>query len=125
MDYLALLVDLPIRCAILATSSLQRWSQRSLCSGSTTSGSLHAYQRWCAGRELAFSEICLLHLQNDPGLKPTRWQVVPPLDAAAFAAFQHNYLLVYCLMVAGDWLQGPYMYALYEHYGYRSASQYL
>lgn len=20
---------------------------------------------------------------------------------------------------AGDWLQGPYIYALYEHYGYR------
>ena len=31
---------------------------------------------------------------------------------AAFSAFQRNYLIVYILMVAGDWLQGPYVYAL-------------
>ncbi|GIL75575.1 hypothetical protein Vretimale_15179 [Volvox reticuliferus] len=35
-----------------------------------------------------------------------------------FRAFRSNYLLVFCLMMAGDWLQGPYIYALYEHYGY-------
>jgi len=37
---------------------------------------------------------------------------------AAFSAFQRNYLIVYILMVAGDWLQGPYVYALYKHYGF-------
>jgi MFS family permease len=39
-------------------------------------------------------------------------------DGAAFKQFQRTYVFVYCWMVAGDWLQGPYVYALYEHYGY-------
>jgi MFS transporter, MFS domain-containing protein family, molybdate-anion transporter len=39
-------------------------------------------------------------------------------ETRAFTAFQHNYLVVYLLAVAADWLQGPYVYALYTHYGY-------
>ena len=35
-----------------------------------------------------------------------------------FIAFRNGYLFVYSLMMAGDWLQGPYVYALYQHYGY-------
>lgn len=35
-----------------------------------------------------------------------------------FVQFKNNYLLVYSMMMAGDWLQGPYVYALYEHYGF-------
>jgi MFS family permease len=35
-----------------------------------------------------------------------------------FLSFKTNYLLVYSLMMAGDWLQGPYVYALYESYGF-------
>ncbi|GMH42407.1 hypothetical protein BSKO_10326 [Bryopsis sp. KO-2023] len=35
-----------------------------------------------------------------------------------FLVFRNGYLLVYCLMMAGDWLQGPYVYRLYQHYGY-------
>lgn len=35
-----------------------------------------------------------------------------------FIRFQNNYLLVYLLAVAADWLQGPYVYALYTYYGY-------
>ncbi|XP_074646442.1 molybdate-anion transporter-like [Tubulanus polymorphus] len=35
----------------------------------------------------------------------------------AFRKFQMTYLVVYLLAMAGDWLQGPYVYALYEHYG--------
>lgn len=35
-----------------------------------------------------------------------------------FVKFRRNYLAVYCLMMAGDWLQGPYVYALYQHYGF-------
>ncbi|GBG25908.1 Molybdate-anion transporter [Hondaea fermentalgiana] len=31
---------------------------------------------------------------------------------------ERRYLAVYALMVAGDWLQGPYIYALYETYGF-------
>lgn len=38
-----------------------------------------------------------------------------------FEAFQRNYLAVYLLAVAADWLQGPYVYALYTHYGYSKA----
>eukprot|EP00271_Cylindrocystis_brebissonii_P002633 TRINITY_DN133_c0_g1_i3.p1 TRINITY_DN133_c0_g1~~TRINITY_DN133_c0_g1_i3.p1 ORF type:complete len:447 (+),score=95.66 TRINITY_DN133_c0_g1_i3:116-1456(+) len=36
----------------------------------------------------------------------------------AFHAMKNNYLVVYSLMMAGDWLQGPYVYALYAHYNY-------
>ena len=39
-------------------------------------------------------------------------------SSSAFQAFKNNYLLVYSLMMAGDWLQGPYVYALYQSYGY-------
>lgn len=28
----------------------------------------------------------------------------------AFKSFQRTYLIVYFLMMAGDWLQGPYVY---------------
>ena len=41
----------------------------------------------------------------------------PGKTDAGFAAFQRTYLSVYCLAVAGDWLQGPHVYALYESYG--------
>lgn len=37
---------------------------------------------------------------------------------SSFVSFRNNYLFVYSLMMAGDWLQGPYVYALYQHYGY-------
>ena len=37
---------------------------------------------------------------------------------AAYLAFRRNYLLVYLCMMMGDWLQGPYVYALYKNYGY-------
>eukprot|EP00971_Amphidinium_carterae_P197045 3911028-Amphidinium_carterae.1 len=33
-------------------------------------------------------------------------------------AFMREYLPVWYLAVAADWLQGPYVYALYEAYGY-------
>ncbi|WOL13120.1 molybdate-anion transporter [Canna indica] len=38
--------------------------------------------------------------------------------SSAFNSFKNNYLLVYSLMMAGDWLQGPYVYYLYSTYGY-------
>mmetsp|Transcript_5911 Transcript_5911/g.10486 ORF Transcript_5911/g.10486 Transcript_5911/m.10486 type:complete len:438 (-) Transcript_5911:679-1992(-) len=38
--------------------------------------------------------------------------------ASSFRSFQNNYLLVYLLAVSSDWLQGPYVYALYSDYGY-------
>ncbi|KAG6506985.1 molybdate-anion transporter-like isoform X1 [Zingiber officinale] len=36
----------------------------------------------------------------------------------AFNAFKNNYLVVYSLMMSGDWLQGPYVYYLYSQYGF-------
>ena len=39
-------------------------------------------------------------------------------SSAAFRRFQLEYLSVYFLMTAADWLQGPYVYALYEAYGF-------
>uniref|UniRef100_A0A7S4DF87 Molybdate-anion transporter n=1 Tax=Lotharella globosa TaxID=91324 RepID=A0A7S4DF87_9EUKA len=38
-----------------------------------------------------------------------------PLD---FTKFQRNYVFVFLVMMMSDWLQGPYVYALYEYYGY-------
>jgi len=40
------------------------------------------------------------------------------ISSEGFKSFRNNYLLVYTLMMAGDWLQGPYVYALYAYYGY-------
>ena len=39
-------------------------------------------------------------------------------SAAAVAALRRRYLAVYLLAFLGDWCQGPYVYALYESYGY-------
>jgi MFS family permease len=47
--------------------------------------------------------------------KPTDTTVIKHVD---FRRFRNNYLVVYSLMMAGDWLQGPYVYALYQHYGF-------
>ncbi|KAL7146093.1 hypothetical protein ABFS83_06G018000 [Erythranthe nasuta] len=38
--------------------------------------------------------------------------------SSSFNSFKNNYLLVYSLMMAGDWLQGPYVYYLYSTYGF-------
>lgn len=38
--------------------------------------------------------------------------------SAEFFSFRTNYLVVYSMAMAGDWLQGPYVYRLYEHYGF-------
>ncbi|KAI8781506.1 molybdate-anion transporter [Biomphalaria glabrata] len=42
---------------------------------------------------------------------------LPSVADAAFSVFQRTYLVVYLLAMAGDWLQGPHVYALYESYG--------
>lgn len=42
---------------------------------------------------------------------------LPAVTDAAFNVFQRTYLVVYLLAMAGDWLQGPHVYALYESYG--------
>uniref|UniRef100_A0A1I7YG81 Molybdate transporter 2 homolog n=1 Tax=Steinernema glaseri TaxID=37863 RepID=A0A1I7YG81_9BILA len=42
---------------------------------------------------------------------------VPVPEDAQFLGFQRSYLTVYLMAVAGDWLQGPHVYALYDYYG--------
>lgn len=39
-------------------------------------------------------------------------------NTPSFRSFQRNYLIIYLLAVSADWLQGPYVYALYSYYGY-------
>lgn len=36
----------------------------------------------------------------------------------AFKAFQRQFLMIYLIMMAADWLQGPYVYRLYSYYGF-------
>jgi len=38
-----------------------------------------------------------------------------------FKKFQRNWLTVYYIVMAADWLQGPYVYALYKEYGFEKA----
>ncbi|KAF0979844.1 hypothetical protein FDP41_000997 [Naegleria fowleri] len=40
------------------------------------------------------------------------------VDSQAFTRFQYIYLGVYLCMTFSDWLQGAYVYVLYESYGY-------
>lgn len=40
------------------------------------------------------------------------------VTSSAFSEFKRIYLCVYFLAVASDWLQGPYVYALYSAYGF-------
>ena len=40
---------------------------------------------------------------------------------ANFIAFQRSFFTVYFLALIGDWLQGPYVYKLYEYYGFRES----
>jgi len=46
--------------------------------------------------------------------RPSTQEVIPE----GFRRFQYTYLVVWCLCVGADWLQGPYLYALYAAYGY-------
>ncbi|XP_059099189.1 molybdate-anion transporter-like [Tigriopus californicus] len=40
---------------------------------------------------------------------------------ANFLTFQRSFFFVYFLALIGDWLQGPYVYKLYEYYGFRES----
>ena len=39
----------------------------------------------------------------------------------SFRKFRNTYLIVFWIAMAGDWLQGPYVYALYSSYGLSQA----
>ncbi len=40
----------------------------------------------------------------------------------SYVAFRNQYLVVYWCVMMSDWLQGPYVYALYKSYGYDMAA---
>merc|ERR1719148_209362 len=46
--------------------------------------------------------------------RPSTTEVIPE----GFKRFQYTYLVVWCVCVGADWLQGPYLYEIYEKYGY-------
>ena len=39
-------------------------------------------------------------------------------SSAEFSKYQRSFLVVYLIMMMADWLQGPYVYALYHAYGF-------
>lgn len=43
---------------------------------------------------------------------------VKNMEMVLFKKFKWNYLVVYSLVIMSDWLQGPYVYVLYQAYGY-------
>ena len=47
-----------------------------------------------------------------------RLQENVPTTSSEFKMFQLTYISVYLIMSASDWMQGPYVYALYEAYGF-------
>ena len=64
--------------------------------------------------DVLFVVLCLLCgamlcLQNRESATPT---------SEDFQKFQRSYLIVYVCAVMGDWLQGPYVYALYAAYNF-------
>eukprot|EP00922_Rhytidocystis_sp_ex-Travisia-forbesii_P054450 GHVS01080709.1.p1 GENE.GHVS01080709.1~~GHVS01080709.1.p1 ORF type:complete len:515 (+),score=47.96 GHVS01080709.1:99-1643(+) len=46
---------------------------------------------------------------------------IEPANQYAFKSFQNKFLIVYLLAMFADWLQGPYVYALYAEYGFSIA----
>eukprot|EP00040_Diaphanoeca_grandis_P027607 m.157380 g.157380 ORF g.157380 m.157380 type:complete len:466 (-) comp31053_c0_seq2:208-1605(-) len=52
----------------------------------------------------------------------TNYKLLPKTaQNADFRAFQKKYLTVYYAVLLADWLQGPYLYRLYSHYGYEQS----
>jgi hypothetical protein len=72
-----------------------------------------AYQRWTVGKQPLTTAL----------LSVVRGGVTNPDDpnateVRAWHKLVQQYLMVYLLAVFSDWLQGPYVYALYADYGY-------
>ena len=58
-------------------------------------------------------------VQNGGGSSPKGPKAGAP---AGFGGFRASYVALYSVMMAGDWLQGPYVYRLYASYGYDKGS---
>lgn len=44
--------------------------------------------------------------------------LVDETNVPGFTDFKIRYLIGYAMAVFGDWVQGPYLYALYDSFGY-------
>ena len=45
-------------------------------------------------------------------------EAADPTEVSTHRTLLRNYLMVYLTATLSDWLQGPYVYALYDAYGY-------
>mmetsp|Transcript_8659 Transcript_8659/g.22393 ORF Transcript_8659/g.22393 Transcript_8659/m.22393 type:complete len:450 (+) Transcript_8659:55-1404(+) len=67
----------------------------------------------------AFVHFIFMVLAGTLGLIEAKHKLLPrPPQNPEFRAFQIKYLRVYYAALFADWLQGPYLYRLYERYGY-------
>ena len=71
------------------------------------------YVSWFVASALVLGVIRLVFGQTQDVGQGKRTEATPK-----FKTFQNNFVLVYLIMMGADWLQGPYVYALYKHYGY-------
>jgi len=74
-----------------------------------------------AGRPLSFYHYSLIPLLAIALV--TAWHTRPQLESLddltpAFKAFRYKFLAVWAVAASADWLQGPYVYALYNSFGF-------
>lgn len=60
---------------------------------------------------MGLSVLCALVVLRNRSVNATE-------TSAPFKSFQKSFYVVYLMAMLSDWLQGPYVYALYEHYGF-------
>ena len=68
-----------------------------------------------------FSKATVHYLQANPNTDEEDQEenkVGYQLNNPLFSEFQERYLVVFLIMMMADWMQGPYMYDLYQSYGY-------
>jgi len=66
-----------------------------------------------------YYSLMLICLVSTCAVTAAAWQSGTSVTRTpAFKSFQMLYLVVYMLAFFGDWLQGPYVYALYDEYGF-------
>lgn len=71
------------------------------------------YQGWFLASLIVLAVVKFALRQPQTDAQSEKIEFTP-----AFKSFQTNFLLVYFFMMGADWLQGPYVFALYQHYGY-------
>jgi Sugar-tranasporters, 12 TM len=84
------------------------WFSLALCGNvAITFRASEAYSKYQRGQSLASSIASIFQLSSSTDPETIEWH-----------ALMKKYLMVYLLAAFSDWLQGPYVYALYADYGY-------